>query len=115
MEPAAHNLTVYRDRDFSQAFILKDADGVVINLAGYTAQAQIRPAKESATLIVEFSVAIVAATGTITISLTDVQTLALDADYVKGWWDLVLTNPSALRESYVEGSVIFKGTVTRAS
>jgi hypothetical protein len=113
MTPAAHNLTIYRDRDFSQVFILKDGDGVVINLAQYTVKAQMRPAKDSAELILEFTVAVVTAEGKITLSLTDVQTLALDEDKVR--WDLAITDPAGLRQNYVEGSVTIKGTVTRAA
>ena len=99
MEPARHDLIIYRDRDFSQAFIFKDDDGVIINLTGYAAKAQVRPTKNSSTLIVEFTTAIVAAQGRITMTLTDAQALAISESYSKGWWDLVLTDPSNLRQS----------------
>ena len=111
MIPATHNLTIYRDRDFSQVFILKDGNGVVIDLTTYTVKAQLRPEKDSAELILDFTVVVVDVEGKITISLTDVQTLALDEDKVR--WDLVLTDPAGLRQNYVEGAVTIKGTVTR--
>lgn len=111
MDPASFNLVLYRDRDYYRAFIMKDSDGVPIVLTGYTARAQIRPEKDSDELIAAFTVTITAAEGKVEISLTDTQTLAIDES--KAWWDLELTNPSGLRENYVEGSVAIKKTVSR--
>jgi len=113
MNPADYNLTIYRDRDFSKPFVFKDGDGVVINLTGYTAKAQVRPTKDSTTLTVEFTVVQVDVEGKVTLSLTDAQTLALAEGHY--WWDLELTNPSGLRQNYVEGAVYIKKTVTRAA
>jgi len=113
MEPATHNLTLFRDRDFSQVFTFKDGDGVIIDLTGYSAAAQIRAAKDDDTLIVAFTIVVSEAEGEVTISLTDVQTLAIEQS--KAWWDLVLTDTLGLRQSYVEGGVAIKGTVTRAA
>jgi len=111
--PARHDLTVRRDRDYSEVFIFKDGDGVVINLTGYAVRAQIRPQKDSTTLIITFTTVLTEVEGKVVISLTDAQTLTLTA-YDKGWWDLVLTDPSGNRKTYIEGSVYIKGTVTRA-
>jgi hypothetical protein len=113
MDPAEHNLTIYRDRDYSKVFVICDVARTPINLTNYSARAQIRPVKDSSELIVSFTVVVVAAEGKITISLTDTQTLALDES--KGWWDLELTDPSNLRKNYVEGSVAIKRTVSRAT
>lgn len=112
MDPAEHNLTIYRDRDFLKIFIVQDSSGTAINLTGYSARAQIRPVKDSSELIASFTVVITAAEGKIAISLTDVQTLALDES--KAWWDLEVTDPSSLRQNYVEGAVAIKRTVSRA-
>jgi len=113
MTPASHDITIRRDRDFSLTLTFKDSDGTVIDLTGYSAKAQVRPTKDSSTLWVTMTATITAEDGEIELTLTDAQTLALDDDYVKGWWDLVLTNPSGLRQSYVEGTATIKGTVTR--
>lgn len=112
MIPADHDIVIYRDRDYSKTFVVKDGDGVVIDLTGYEAAAQIRPLKDSATLTQAFTVTVTPAEGKVVISLTDVQTLALTAG--KYWWDLVMTDPSGLRWSYVEGTCFVKGSVTRA-
>lgn len=111
MVPARHDLTVYRDRDYSRVFVFQDSDGVIIDLTGYSAKAQIRPEKDSSTLTESFGIDLDGSAGKITISLTDEQTLALASG--KFWWDLALTDPSGLRQSYVEGSVFVKATVTR--
>lgn len=112
MIPADYDFEIDRDRDFSQTFLFKDGNEVAINLTGYSSKAQLRPHKDSSTLIVEFTVVQVNASGSVTISLTDVQTLAITQS--KAWWDLVLTDPSGLRKTYVEGRVAIRGTVTRA-
>ena len=109
MEPAIHNLTIYRDRDFSQTFYLKSL-GVAMDLTGYTAKAEIRLVKDAEDLIVAFQVTVDPLIGSIEISLTDSQTILLNSDT---FWDLVLTDPHGKRENYIEGSVKVLGTVTR--
>jgi len=110
MVPAQHDLTIYRDRDFSQVFTFK-SHGAAMVLTGYSAKAQIRPTPDSDTLIVDFTTAISGVAGTVTISLTAAQALALVDDLA--FWDLVLTDTLALRQTYLEGQVQVKGTVTR--
>lgn len=109
MEPATHNLTIYRDRDFSQTFYLKSL-GVAMDLTGYSAKAEIRSNKDEEDLIVAFQVTVDPLIGSIIIELTDTQTILLNDT---GFWDLVLTDPHGKRENYIEGSVKVLGTVTR--
>lgn len=111
MEPATHDLTIYRDRDFSQTFYLKTL-GVALDLTGYTGKAEIRENKDAADLIVAFQVAIDPLIGSIVISLTDTQTILIPADGTAAW-DLVLTDPHGSRQNYIEGQVKVVGTVTR--
>jgi hypothetical protein len=110
MEPAVHNLTVYRDRDFSQTFYLK-AQGAVMNLTGYTGKAEIRSGKDDDTLIVAFQVTVDPLIGSIELSLTDTQTILLKD--TTAFWDLVLTDTHGKRQNYIEGQVKVLGTVTR--
>lgn len=110
MEPATHDLTIYRDRDFSQTFYFKTL-GEAMDLTGYTGKAEIRENRDAAALIVAFQVTIVPLIGSITLSLTDTQTMLLP-DGVTAW-DLVLTDPHGLRQNFVEGEVKVVGTVTR--
>ena len=44
MEPANHDLTIYRDRDFSQTFYFKTL-GLAMDLTGYSGKAEIRENK----------------------------------------------------------------------
>jgi hypothetical protein len=110
MEPATHDLTIYRDRDFSQTFYFKNL-GVAMDLTGYTGKAEIRENKDAAALIVALQVTVDPLIGSIVISLTDTQTILLPVgDMV---WDLVLTDPHGARQNYIEGQVKVVGTVTR--
>jgi hypothetical protein len=110
MEPATYNLTVYRDRDFSQTFYLKNL-GEVMDLTGYSGKAEIRENQDAATLLAAFQVTIDPLIGSITLSLTDTQTILLPGGAT--FWDLVLTDPHGLRQNYIEGQVNVVGTVTR--
>ena len=110
MKPATHNLTIYRDRDFSQTFYLK-AQGVAMDLTGYSAKAEIRSGKDEDILIVGFQVTIIPAIGSIELSLTDTQTILLND--TTAFWDLVLTDTHNKRQNYIEGQVKVVGTVTR--
>ena len=110
MEPATHDLTIYRDRDFSQTFYLKTL-GDPMDLTDYTGKAEIRENKDAAALIVAFQVTVDPLIGSIVISLTDTQTMLLPDGLTS--WDLVLTDPHGLRQNYIEGQVKVVGTVTR--
>lgn len=110
MDPANHDLTIYRDRDFTQTFYFKSL-GVAMDLTGYTGKAEIRENKDAADLIVAFQVTIDPLIGSVALSLTDTQTMLIP-DGVSAW-DLVLTDPHGLRQSYLEGQVKVVGTVTR--
>jgi len=102
MEPATHDLTIYRDRDFSQTFYFKNL-GVAMDLTGYTGKAEIRENKDAAALIVAFQVTVDPLIGSIVISLTDTQTILLPVGDMA--WDLVLTDPHNSRQNYLEGQV----------
>ena len=111
MEPATHDLTIYRDRGFSQTFYLKDALRVAMDLTGYAGKAEIRENKDAADLLVAFQVTIDPLIGSIILSLTDTQTILLPVGDMA--WDLVLTDPHGSRQNYIEGQVKVVGTVTR--
>lgn len=110
MEPSTLNLVIYQDRDFSQAFSLKSG-GVAMNLAGYHVRAEIRRNKSSSALVVAFTIAVDESAGSIILSLTSAQTLLIPRTTM--FWDLVLTDSFQVRQSYMEGMILVKGTVTR--
>ena len=110
MKPATYNLIIYRDRDFSQTFYFRTL-GEPMDLTGYSGKAEIRENQDAAALLVAFQVEIDPLLGLITLSLTDTQTILLPVG--AAFWDLVLTDPHGLRQSYIEGQVKVVGTVTR--
>ena len=110
MVPAQHNLTIYRDRDFSQVFYFK-SHGAAMDLTDYSAVAQMRSAKDAENLIVNFDVQINPLIGQITVGLLHSQTIVIMSSMA--FWDLVLTDPHGSRQNYIEGSVKILGTVTR--
>ena len=102
VQPGQHNISVQRRADYDLPLQFKDSTGAGINLTGWTAYAQVwnvgRPTKYA-----DFAVTYVnRATGSIIIALTDTQTAAFPDE---AYYDVLLENPSTLREYYLEGIV----------
>lgn len=110
MKPSTYNLTIYRDRDFSQTFYFKSL-GEIMDLTGYAGKAEIRENQDAAELLAAFQVTIDSLVGSVVLSLTDTQTILLPEG--AAFWDLVLTDPHGSRQNYIEGQVKVVGTVTR--
>ncbi len=122
--PAQYDLDIYQDRDFSITFIIKDVDGVLVNIADWTCNAQIRPVYDSDTLIANFEVTTFTGTSSITLELTDTTTSGIVADNPitasstttssNMVWDLVVNDAAAdERFSLISGICSFNETVTR--
>lgn len=111
--PARWNITVRKGRDFVEQYDFQNDDGTPMDLTGYTVKAEMREAPSlDSPLIVAFSVSIpTPANGQVTLSLTDIQTAALGS-YSKAYYDIMLTDPSGIDETYVEGTVAIKDSVT---
>ena len=106
------NLFIDQDADFTTTVTVNDSNGSVLDLTNYTALAMIRKTYQSSTATT-FTSAFVSprTTGQITISLTDVQTAALeDGRYV---YDLVITDSSGIKTRVVEGIATVKLSVSR--
>jgi hypothetical protein len=72
------NIVIDQGTDFSSAIDLVDADGVIFNLTGYTAAAQMRK-NYTSSAATTFTTAIpVPATGVINISLANTTTVGLE-------------------------------------
>ena len=102
VQPGQHNISVQRRADYDLQLQFKDSTGAGINITGWTAYAQVwtvgRTTKDA-----DFAVTYVnRATGTIKIALTDTQTAAFPDE---AYYDVLLENPSTLREYYLEGIV----------
>lgn len=103
------NLIIDQGTDYSTSITLTDDDDNVVNLAGYTANAQIRKTYSSSNSVT-FSTSVVEAQGVITLSLTDTQT----ANIVPGRYvyDVIITTGNTTTR-IVEGIVTVTPRVTR--
>ena len=106
------NLFVDQDADFTTTVTINDNTGSALDLTNYTALAMLRKSYQSASATT-FTSSFVdpRTTGQITISLTDVQTAALEAGrYV---YDLVITDASGTKTRVVEGIATVNPSVSR--
>ena len=110
------NLVLDAASDYSSTVtisnIASDGTETAFNLTGYTVAASVRKSFASSTATT-FTTAIdaPATAGSVTISLTDVQTTALDRGrYV---WDMVITSSGGLITRVLQGMVTVNPSVTR--
>jgi NAD dependent epimerase/dehydratase family enzyme len=102
ISPGQYNISLQRRADYSIALQFKDSTDAAINLTGWTVAAQVWNEGRS-TKYADFTVTYTnLATGTIAIALTDEQTTIFPAE---AYYDVLLTNPSGLKEYYLEGIV----------
>lgn len=100
--PGTYNISLQRRADYSVTLQFKDSTGTAINLTGWTVAAQVWN-QDRTTKYADFTVTYTnRSTGTIAIALTSVQTATLPSE---AYYDVLLTNPSALKEYYLEGIV----------
>jgi len=103
IQPGTYNMTVQRRSDHSIQLVFKDSNNNAISLNGYTVEAQVWEETRT-TKYADFAVTYTnRATGTIDIALTDTQTATFTPDLLK--YDVLLTNPSGLKEYYLEGNI----------
>ena len=101
--PGKYDMTIQRRSDHSVSVTLKDSNNNAVNISGYTIASQLwdkaRTAKAADVTISVTS----ASGGEFTWSLTDTQTTALTANEYE--YDVQLTNPSGLKEYWLEGTI----------
>ena len=106
------NIFIDQDADFATTVTIEDANDSALDLTNYTAAASLRKSYKSSSST-SFTVAFVdpRTSGQITLSLTDVQTGALnEGRYV---YDLVITDSGGEKTRVVEGIATIKPSVTR--
>lgn len=100
--PTTYNLRVQRRADYPFEVQFKDGDGNPVNLTGWTVVAQCWD-KCRTSKIGDFIVTVAsAAEGKVTLKLPYTVTTNLPAE---AYYDVMLINPSGLREYYLEGVV----------
>ena len=102
VSPGTYNFTVQRRADHSVTLQFKDSNNAAINLTGWTVAAQAWD-RTRTTKHADFSVTYTnRATGTVALSLTDTQTTLFPDE---AYYDVLLTDPSDVKEYYLEGTI----------
>jgi len=109
-------LVIQQGTDFSHIVSVKNSDGSVFPLTGYTARMQLRPNASSATVLAELStsnakITVNGATGQLTLALTNVDTAAYT--WRSGVYDLEITSSGGVVTRIMEGNVTLSLEVTR--
>ena len=112
MTAANHNLTIDQGSDFVIDLVISD-EGVVKNLTGYSARAQMRTTKSTTTVAATFTCTITAATdGALKMELTNATSSAMSPG--KYYYDLELyTASNTIVQRLIQGTVILTPEVTR--
>jgi hypothetical protein len=105
------NIFIDQGANFAITVDVTDINGAVLNMAGYTASAQMRKTYSSSTASATFVTSINAAGGQVTLTLDDSVTTTIEPGrYV---YDLVATDSGGLSTRVVEGQAIVTPGVTR--
>ena len=115
MSATKQDLLIEKGATFNLVVTWRDEDNVLVNLTDYTARMQIRETIDSATPIVDLTdgdgITLGGTSGTITITIDDAVTSAIVESI--GVYDLELEDDSGFVTRLREGTVEFKGEVTR--
>ena len=102
ISPGQYNFSLQRRADHSITLQFNDSANAAINLTSWTVTAQVWN-QDRSTKYADFTVTYTnRVTGTIAIALTDEQTATLPNEV---YYDVLLTNPSGLKEYYLEGII----------
>lgn len=112
MTAANHNLTIDQGSDFAIDLVVSEA-GVVKNLTGYSARAQMRSTKSATAISATFTCTIISATGgEVKMELPNATSSAISPG--KYYYDLELyTNNNVIVARLMQGTVILTPEVTR--
>jgi hypothetical protein len=102
IQPGIYNITLQRRADYSVILQFKDSTGAAINLTGWTVASQAWNQGRTVKFA-DFTIAYTdRSAGTVSISLPSTQT----ADFPnEAYYDVLLTNPSGIKEYYLEGII----------
>ena len=103
IQPGTYNFTVQRRSDHVIPLLFKDGNNNAINLTGFTVVAQVWEETRS-TKFADFTTTYTdRSAGSVSISLTDVQTSTFTLDVLK--YDVLLVDGSGNKEYYLEGTI----------
>jgi hypothetical protein len=105
------DMVIDQGTTFSTVVTVTNDNGDVVNLTGYTANAQIRAHHTSSSITKTFAIANGGTNGQLTLSLNYANTAAITSGrYV---YDVEVTSGSDVRSRVVEGIVTVNANVTR--
>tara|TARA_B110000459_G_scaffold160568_1_gene176369 strand:+ start:214 stop:546 length:333 start_codon:yes stop_codon:yes gene_type:complete len=108
---AVSNLYIDQGADYSTTISLTDSNGDVLSLTGYTAVGQVRKTFGSSTAAATFTTTLSAASGQVTLTLSDTTTAAMEAGrYV---YDVLITDGSGTKTRILEGQATLTPSVSR--
>ena len=103
IQPGTYNFTVQRRSDHTIPLLFKDGNNNAINLTGFTVVAQVWEETRT-TKYADFSVTYTdRSAGSVSITLTDVQTATFTPDILK--YDVLLIDAGGSKEYYLEGTI----------
>jgi hypothetical protein len=115
MPASTYNLSIEQGATFRLALVWKDSEGDPVDLTGYTARMQIRPAVASTEVLLSLTsgsgITLGGATGAVNVLATAAQTAAIDSK--KGVYDLELQSADGTVTRLLQGVVIVSPEVTR--
>ena len=106
------NISIDQGSTFSSTITVEGSDGLIFNLSGYTVRGQIRKNYSSTSFTAFTATVLSAVNGTITVSLTAQQTLALAAGRYRYDVEVVQTSTGNVTR-VVEGQVEISAGVTK--
>jgi hypothetical protein len=114
MAAGKENLVIDQGADWYVTFVYQDANGVPINITGYTAAMQLRSLPSDSATALSLStgsgITITGATGTIAIHATAAQTGAIQAGNY--YYDLEITSGGIVTR-LIQGQITVSAQVTR--
>lgn len=100
--PGTYNISLQRRASYGVTLQFNDSANAAINLTGWTVAAQAWNQART-TKYADFAITYTnRSTGTVSIALTDTQTASFPNE---AYYDVLLTNPSGLKEYYLQGII----------
>ena len=110
----AIDLVINQKATFQASFTIKNANGTILDLTGYSVAAKYKRdylAADSTAVAFDATITSPATDGTVSLALTSIQTTALDIQsrYV---YDIAITSPTGIKTRIVQGNIKVSGGVS---